>query len=1050
MKTTTTVRTLKKTTTSGSSSGFDTSTHSGIRHGPSIQTRVISGGQSGLRHSLRGSGKVWKKTVLGKKFEISEKLKEKKNYIMYHSGMGHEKNIIEEIEQIAQPKPKEKIIEERQIIDNYDYHEIKNIKKKKDPKRMSITHHQRLSSPFERTILKKYGSSTTVPQEKSYTTTTIKKSNYGAGNNSVNKYSSFTEKQEKNKTVAPSKLYETYKPTKNTTSYTQTKTTKTITTESKAPVKTSIDKYQSRTITTQNKIETNKDGDKKGNAPKYQPKYIPKYRHETEPNRGGDIKTETTQDGDYLIKITTTRKPVEGGKPYGGRRPEDKPRGGSVPRGGQRPKGFGDEPRGSDIVRSSSKPRPGFGGPHGPGERPGFRGPQGPHGPGERPGFGGPHGPHEPGERPRFGGPHGPHGPGERPGFGGPHGPHEPGERPRFGGPHGPHGPGEKPRFGGPHGPHGPGEKPRFGGPHGPHGPGDRPGFRGPHGLHGPGDRPGHQGPHGSGFGGPHLPLGRPASEDRFENKEDKTRLSGKTKSFERPGSFKGPKPGQRPELGGPHSPHGPGSLAYSTEKPRFGPHGPGFGGPRPGFGPHGPGFGGPRPEFGPHGPGFGGPRPEFGPHGPGFGGPRPEFGPHGPGFGGPRPGFRPHGPGFGGPRPGFGNEELEFGFEEPEFGEHRPEFGEPRPGFGGPRPGFGGPSPGFGGPRPGFGTHGVFHHKPGCPLYEAELEAQRRRAESQQTITRSFEQKTFSSSSHRPFIAQKIGRSSSQPRGDIRSSEKRTVTLHTEKKSSNRGGPTQIKLQQTLHTSEGGDNYNYYESKNILKKGRRLPITIHHRRGEFGAYTDDIPERKHHNRSSSYTKSKTSSKLSTNLNNTFTKVNVLKSVSVNKPRGGSATKINTNKYKPKTTYKKIQTTTKTTSGTSGISKSSAKKSGASSYSEYKKYEQKEKKRNGSTNSSKYQFKQNTDYKRGGAGTGSESSYKYTRTDEYRQGGPSYTNYDEQYQYTTQTDEYRYGGNTGGFSSQYQYFDDNEFEIIDCPVHGRQTIRRNRYYNNYY
>ena len=938
MKTTTTVRTLKKTTTSGSSSGFDTSTHSGIRHGPSIQTRVISGGQSGLRHSLRGSGKVWKKTVLGKKFEISEKLKEKKNYIMYHSGMGHEKNIIEEIEQIAQPKPKEKIIEERQIIDNYDYHEIKNIKKKKDPKRMSITHHQRLSSPFERTILKKYGSSTTVPQEKSYTTTTIKKSNYGAGNNSVNKYSSFTEKQEKNKTVAPSKLYETYKPTKNTTSYTQTKTTKTITTESKAPVKTSIDKYQSRTITTQNKIETNKDGDKKGNAPKYQPKYIPKYRHETEPNRGGDIKTETTQDGDYLIKITTTRKPVEGGKPYGGRRPEDKPRGGSVPRGGQRPKGFGDEPRGSDIVRSSSKPRPGFGGPHGPGERPGFRGPQGPHGPGERPGFGGPHGPHEPGERPRFGGPHGPHGPGE------------------------------KPRFGGPHGPHGPGEKPRFGGPHGPHGPGDRPGFRGPH-------------------------------------------------------------------------------------------------------GPHGPGFGGPRPEFGPHGPGFGGPRPEFGPHGPGFGGPRPGFGPHGPRFGGPRPGFGPHGPGFGGPRPGFGNEELEFGFEEPEFGEHRSEFGEPRPGFGGPRPGFGGPSPGFGGPRPGFGgprpgfgphgpgfggprpgfgTHGVFHHKPGCPLYEAELEAQRRRAESQQTITRSFEQKTFSSSSHRPFIAQKIGRSSSQPRGDIRSSEKRTVTLHTEKKSSNRGGPTQIKLQQTLHTSEGGDNYNYYESKNILKKGRRLPITIHHRRGEFGAYTDDIPERKHHNRSSSYTKSKTSSKLSTNLNNTFTKVNVLKSVSVNKPRGGSATKINTNKYKPKTTYKKIQTTTKTTSGTSGISKSSAKKSGASSYSEYKKYEQKEKKRNGSTNSSKYQFKQNTDYKRGGAGTGSESSYKYTRTDEYRQGGPSYTNYDEQYQYTTQTDEYRYGGNTGGFSSQYQYFDDNEFEIIDCPVHGRQTIRRNRYYNNYY
>ena len=130
-------------------------------------------------------------------------MKEKKNYI----------------EQIPQSAPKEKIIEERQIIDNYEYHETKNLKKKKDPRRESITHHQRLSSPFERTVLRKYGSYTSKPQQKSYTTTTIKKNNYDSGNNSVNKYSSFTTKQEKNKTVVPSKLYETYKPSKNTTYY---------------------------------------------------------------------------------------------------------------------------------------------------------------------------------------------------------------------------------------------------------------------------------------------------------------------------------------------------------------------------------------------------------------------------------------------------------------------------------------------------------------------------------------------------------------------------------------------------------------------------------------------------------------------------------------------------------------------------------------------------------------------------------------------------------------------------------------------------------------
>jgi hypothetical protein len=72
------VKTVKKTTTTSSSGGAGSSDASGIKHGPSIQTRVISGGESGLRHSLRGSGKVWKKTVLGKKYEIAEKVKEKK------------------------------------------------------------------------------------------------------------------------------------------------------------------------------------------------------------------------------------------------------------------------------------------------------------------------------------------------------------------------------------------------------------------------------------------------------------------------------------------------------------------------------------------------------------------------------------------------------------------------------------------------------------------------------------------------------------------------------------------------------------------------------------------------------------------------------------------------------------------------------------------------------------------------------------------------------------------------------------------------------------
>ena len=843
MKTTKTktVVTVKKGSSSKNGAAASSGISSGNKQVPTKITREITNGQSGLRHSLRGSGKVWKKTVLGKKFEFAEKLKEKKNYIMYRSGMGHEKNVIEEIEQIPQP---EKIVEERQIIDNYEYHETKNLKKKKDPRRLSVTVHQRLSSPFERTVLTKYSSSTSNQQPRSYTSTsTTKKINYGGENDSLNKYNSFTTKQDKNKTVAPSKLYETYKPSKNISSYTQTKTTTTIKSQSKAPVKTTVNQYQIKAITSSEKSQTNnsKYEDRRGNAPKYVPKNAPKNKYnrpETEPNFVGEeqTKTETTQDGDYLIKVTTTKKQVSGMKPYGSRRhggnPGQKPRMGNNPRGAQKPS-FGEESgEEEEKEKLNSSNRPSYGG--------------------TRPGFGGPHGPH------RFGEPHGPHG---------------------FGGPHGPHG------FGGPHEPHG------FGGPHGPHG-----------------------------FGGPHGPIGGPRPEER-DNRPSRER----PKSFDRPGSFTRTKPGEGP------NPEGESSLPRG-----FGPHGPGFGpSSKPGFGP------GPRPVLPP--------RPGFGPHGPGLDSHRPGFGPHGPGFGPYGPGFGPYGPGFG--PSGFG----------------------PRPVLP---------------PRPGYGDDGIIHyHLPTCPLYEEE----RRRAQSLQNTMRSFEEKTFSKNAHSSFIGGKYGRYSSEPRfgrSSVDSVEKRNMTLTTQKKSSNIGSVSQNKYQTTT-VSDSGDNYNYYESKNILKRHRRLPITIHHRRGQLGA--------------------------------------------------GS-------KYTQKTSYKQVQTSSGKSS--SGFTKGTGK--GTSSYSEYKKYDQKGKMGNSSSvgNISKYQFKQNNNYKRSkiGASAG-ETSYKYS-SNEFREGGPSYADYDEQYQYT-ESNEYRYGGNNYGGFSQYQYLDDSEFEVIECPVHGRQTVRRNRHYNYY-
>ena len=588
MKTITTIKPLRK--------GYAASPGPVSKTIPTTIHVISKGGQTGLRHSLRGSaaGKIWKKTVRGDKFEYAKKLEEKRNYVLYASGMGHEKKQIQEIEQIPQPPEKAKIVEERQIIDNYGYHETKNIKKN-DPKRLSITRHERLSTPYERRVIKQYDTHTSQPKQVLTTSTTaVKNPRIGNDFSGLKAYNSFTAKTDKKKTVTPPKLFETYKPGKPVNKvppYTQTKTTKTITTE-KNPAKTttSYNKYQVKTTTTTSsgKTVTNitKLGDKKDNAPKinlnkystpknkyqykpqnkpenkpqnklqnkpenkppkkpenksqYKPQYKPQYklqfnRADTEPNFKRRNDNVDKPDKDYQKKVETKRDGdylIKITTTTRKQTNEEKP--------------FEKSPkplnRTFDVSRSGSTPRGG--------QKPSNEGqPKNDY----RTKSGsknteiagnhylyGPLGQIENRKpKPVYFGPHGTYGPGI---MGTPQ-PFRPGDyldkdgRPRLSGrpPHG-------------FGPHATGFMPHGFGPHGP-------GF-GPHGF----------GPHGPGFG-----------------------------------------------------PHG------------FGPHGPGFGPHATGFIPHG---------FGPHGPGFG---PHgFGPHATGF---MPHgFGPHGPGFG-------PHGPGFGGPR---------------------------------------------------------------------------------------------------------------------------------------------------------------------------------------------------------------------------------------------------------------------------------------------------------------------------------------------------------------------------------------------------------------
>ena len=507
MKSTQTTKTIKKTSISrqgGANSGIG----SDNRTITTKTTRVVDLGkgapQPGLRRSSRGS-RVWKKTILGEKFEFAEKLKEKKNYILYVSGVGHEKKQIEEIEETKKVElPKEKVVEVRQIIDNYGYHETKNVKTK-NPKRLSITHHERLSTPFERTTLKKFSSYTTDPKARGYVSTSVQKTRYDTEptvkTTTINQYNSMTSKQQKNKTIVPPKLYETYKPAKTQI----TKTTRTIKTENKAPnnISQTRNKITNQTQITKTKTEITKYGDRRGNQniqniQTNKMKIENKYKRPSPADLGiNQTKTETHQDGEYIIKVTTTRTQI--GK-YG--KPEERSRGGSVPRflgphgpHGPMPRISGFERSRIEIEEERQERRKSFERPHG------YIGPHGPHG------FMGPHGPMPHGPQ-GFMEPHGPmpHGPMPH-GYIGPHGPMPHGPMPHgFMGPHGPS----------PHGfmrpmPHGPHE---FIEPHGrpmPHG------YMEPHGPipHGP---HGFMGPHGPMPHGPHGFIGQ--REDKYPRRE--------------------------------------------------------------------------------------------------------------------------------------------------------------------------------------------------------------------------------------------------------------------------------------------------------------------------------------------------------------------------------------------------------------------------------------------------------------------------------------------------------------------------------------------------
>jgi len=1014
-----TVKTTNNSFSSNINRGISTGLGSGNRTIIATRTQGTGGVQPGLRRSSRGS-RVWKKTILGKKFEYAEKLKEKKNYILYVSGMGHERRQIEEIEEmVAKPEPpKEKVVEVREIIDNYEYHETKNVKKK-DPRRTSITHHERLSTPFERTTLKKYSSHTSAPKSIGFISNSVNKkriiTDLGVQNPiNLNKYNSFTTKQQTIKAMVPSKLYETYKPTQ--TQY--TKTTRTTTTEHKAPNTISQPRNQTipqsqitkttRTIITQNKapstilqprnkiipqpqiIKTKTEISKisnirqNDNRPKYQPKIDNKYKRPFN-DGNNETKTETTQDGEYVVKVTTIKTQI--GK-YG--KPQEIPRGGSAPRPGQRPRNeVLQNIRNSGPKQDFERPKPKeFGVPH-----------YGPHGPYIPHGFSGPNesgAPHMPPSRmPRF----------ERPKTEERDKKPKSLERPKSS--ERPHIPFE-PRGPMPHGPsrnYGTVQPHGFLGPHGPqpHGPVQPHGFLGPHGpmAHGPHYGPhGFLGPHHPDFEGKHIESGfayHHGSRETIEsnkikpyqvNTEPRRKVENKPKPEERTLPARRESPKYRPR--GFITPHVP--LAPHHEPHGFMPHHAPVG---PHYQPHG---------FMPHHAPVG---PHYQPHG--F---MPRLGPLG-------PHNEPHG--FVSPLGPLGSHYQPHGLISPhaQLGTHYQPHG-------------------LISPHAPLGTHYQPHGfiSPHGPHQEPQ------------------------------------GFKSEDPYG-----KQRALTKENEKKNINGRnitGMSQYRFQQTTSKSNKGDNYEYFESKYVVKSGRvNQPITVHHRRGGKG--DDDNQLSKSVNRSSSYNKPSSQIQTRNNINtgSTITKTqytqkttNIRVKEGNNEGKGifteykkytqkgtGLTSQINTSKYGANTvnTTKYGEGAANKTQSKAGIINksqygSNTYNSGASSINKSKyvtgninisKNTNIISKNEASSNKSKY-----------GSGNVNVSKYNAGSTNMSKYGADSYNKINNEMNRNTNISSRQEKHNIIKRNEDNcvlcQTFDESEFEIIFCPVHGKQYVKKKK------
>jgi hypothetical protein len=285
---------------------------------------------------------------------------------------------------------------------------------------------------------------------------------------------------------------------------------------------------------------------------------------------------------------------------------------------------------------------------------------------------------------------------------------------------------------------------------------------------------------------------------------------------------------------------------------------------------------------------------------------------------------------------------------------------------------------------------------------------------------------------------------------------EERTLTEENTKR--NVIGVSQIRFQQTTSKSDNGDNYEYFESKHVVKSGRvNQPITVHHRRGGKGDGDNQLSQSV--NRSSSY--NKTSTQIQNRNINTGSKIEgtkyTQKTTNIRVKEGNNdgkgiyteykkytqkvtgSSSINTSKYGANTVNAGSRATNKSqygantnNSGASSINKSkysagninmskytniSAKNETSSIKSQYS---------SGNANMSKYN-------------TGSNNMSKY--------GVGSFKNNEEikkNVDSSSRQEKYNIIKKTEEKDVLCQTFDESEFEIIFCPVHGKQYVKKKK------